>query len=69
MDKSKQKRKSYNTVVIKKIAEKYSVTPRYVRQCITGDRTGIFPDKMKSEYKTVSAEIEKTLNETINNDL
>lgn len=63
MNKSKQNRNVYNTAVIKKIAEKYSVTPRYVRQSITGDRTGIFPDKMKSEYKTAAAEVEKTLNQ------
>lgn len=66
MNKSTQKRNSYNTSVIKKIAEKYSVTPRYVRQCITGDRQGIFPDKLKSEYRTVSVDIEKTLNDKIN---
>jgi uncharacterized protein YdeI (YjbR/CyaY-like superfamily) len=69
MGKSTQKRNSYNTEVIKKIAEKYSVTPRYIRQCITGDRTGIFPDKMKAEYKTISDELERTLNQSINSDL
>jgi hypothetical protein len=68
MDKSTQKRNKYNTTVIKKIAEKYSITPRYVRQCLTGDRTGIFPDKIKSEYKTAVIELEKTLNQAINSE-
>lgn len=68
MSKSKQKRNTYNTDVIKKIAEKYSVTPRYVRQSITGDRKGVFPDKMKKEYKATCVNVEKALN-TINEEL
>lgn len=63
MNKSTQKRKTYNTAAIKMIAEKYDVTPRYIRQSITGDRKGIFPDKLKAEYKMAAAEVEKTLNE------
>lgn len=76
MNKSTQKRNTYNTALIKKIADKYDVTTRYVRQSLTGDRTGIFPDKMKSEYKSASielekanAETEKKINQLINKDV
>jgi hypothetical protein len=61
MNKSSQKNKSYNSLAVNKIAEKYGYTPRYVRGCINGEFAGIMPDNVKKEYKEMSAEIEKTI--------
>lgn len=68
MNKTTQKRNRYNTDVIKKISEKYSVTRRYIQQCLLGDRTGIFPDKVKQEYNTLKSQVEEVLNNSLNKD-
>lgn len=66
MNKITQKRNKYNTDVLNEIGKKYAITSRYVRQCITGDRVGIFPDKIKAEYKTIELKMRTTLENEIN---
>lgn len=66
MDKSKEKRNSYNPQVIKEISLKYGVTPRYVRMCINEDRTGIFPYKVLKEYEAIEKRLAETLTTAIN---
>ena len=66
MDKSKQKNKSYNSLVVNKIAEMYGYTPRYVRGCIRGEFDGIMPDNVKKHYKEMASEISKTISELQN---
>lgn len=61
MDKSTQKRNSYNSIAIEQVADKYGVTPRYVRSSLKGDRKGIIPDRLIAEYKTLDREMKKTL--------
>lgn len=64
MDKSKVKnRVQHNATAVHITAEKFGYTDRYVRACLKGDRVGIMPDEVKRIYK----EVEKTINETINN--
>lgn len=62
---SKSNKKSsvkWNTSALNALAKKYSFTPRYIKQCITGDRTPIFADRIKSEYATLKAELDNILN-------
>ncbi len=51
MDKTKQKRKTYNTEILIVLSEKFGYSEDYIRKSLRGDRTGIMPDKIKKEYK------------------
>lgn len=62
MDKCKTKNRKWNTSVLKALAKKYDFSPRYIKQCITGERTPIFADRIKSEYKELLKEVNKVLN-------
>lgn len=53
--KSQQKR--YNRQVIETLVEKFGLSDYYVRQCVSGKKQGITPDKVRKEYK----ELENTL--------
>lgn len=65
MNKSKQKNsENWNVEILKALALKYNFSTRYIKQCITGDRTPIFADRIKSEYKSM----EKQVNTILNND-
>ncbi|MDV4024215.1 hypothetical protein CMT52_07680 [Elizabethkingia anophelis] len=66
IDKSTQKRNSYNSVAIEQVAKKYGVTPRYVRSSLKGDRKGIIPDRLIADYKALDSELKSTL-ETFKN--
>ncbi len=64
---SKSKKKSsvkWNTSALNALATKYSFSSRYIKQCITGDRTPIFADRIKSEY----IELKNNLDNLLNND-
>jgi hypothetical protein len=65
MNKSTQKRNSYNSVAIEQVALKYGVTARYVRSALKGDRTGIIPDRLIQDYKTLSKELDSRLDTAI----
>ncbi len=62
IDKSKQKRNNYNTSVIDKLEKTYGYSKTYIRWCIDGTRTGIMPDVIKKEYKSLCAKVEAALN-------
>ena len=63
MSKSIKKRaETWNVSALNALAVKYSFTTRYIKQCITGDRTPIFADRIKAEYKTLVKELEDVLN-------
>ncbi|MBF2710060.1 hypothetical protein [Flavobacterium soyangense] len=65
MDKSNKKsNENWNTSALNALATKYSFTSRYIKQCITGERTPIFADRIKAEY----LELKKNLNNLLNND-
>jgi len=65
MNKSNKKSEvKWNTSALNALAEKYSFSARYIKQCITGERTPIFADRIKSEYNT----LKKELNNLLNND-
>lgn len=62
MDKTTQKRQTYNTGILQVLAKKFGYSVDYIRKSLRGDRVGVMPDKIKKEYKTLeskAAEIEK----------
>jgi restriction endonuclease Mrr len=62
MNKSREKNKEkWNQDVIKSLADKYDFSTRYIKQCITGDRTPVFADRIKKEYVALKKEIEGLL--------
>jgi hypothetical protein len=62
MDKptKKNKKYTYDQGIIKALAEKYSVTPFYVRQCLSGFSHSNTADNIKLDYTL----LEKKLNAT-----
>lgn len=54
-------KKTYNTEVVKALAFKYEVTPRYIRYCLNGDRTPVYADELKAEYQKKQEQLEKIL--------
>ena len=62
MDKCKTKNSTkWNTVVLNALATKYDFSKRYIKQCITGERTPIFADRIKSEYIELTKEVQNIL--------
>lgn len=63
MNKSNKKSsENWNTSVLNALATKYSFTPRYIKQCITGERTPIFADRIKAEYIELNNNLKNILN-------
>jgi hypothetical protein len=58
----KKSSENWNVSILKALAEKYDFSTRYIKQCIIGDRTPIFADKIKSEYTLLKKELDKLLN-------
>lgn len=58
----KKSSENWNVSVLKALAEKYDFSTRYIKQCITGDRTPVIADKIKSEYILLKKELDKLLN-------
>lgn len=64
MSKSKQKTRTYyHEDVIIILHNKYGFTKDYIRKSIRGDRVGIIPDKLKSEYHEMNNASKKALHE------
>ena len=53
LDKSKPKKANYNEDALKILKDKYGFSMDYIRKSIRGDRVGLIPDKLKTEYKTL----------------
>lgn len=65
MNKSNKKSsEKWNTSALNALAIKYSFSNRYIKQCIVGDRTPIFADRIKAEY----IELKNNLDNLLNND-
>lgn len=54
-------KKTYNTEVVKALACKYQVTPRYIRYCLNGDRTPVYADELIADYQKKQEQLEKIL--------
>lgn len=63
---SLKKQKAYNQVALNAVAKKHSVTKRYVRMCLRGDRErAIITPILKKEY----AQACKKVDDFVNNEL
>lgn len=51
MNKEKKKKPKYNQAALEALGLKYGLTNYYIRQCISGAKTGITPDTVKKDYK------------------
>ena len=51
----------YNEDFLTAIHDKYGVSIDYIRKSIRGDRTGIMPDKIKAEYKSLESAQKKII--------
>lgn len=62
MDKptKKNKKYTYDQGIIKAIAEKYRVTPFYVRQCLSGFSNSLTADKIKLDYGILEKKLKET---------
>lgn len=62
MNKSNKKSSvKWNTSALNALAKKYDFSSRYIKQCITGERTPIFADRIKTEYTTLKKELDNIL--------
>lgn len=62
MDKSNQKRNSYNTMVITQLSKQHGLTKRFIRQCLSGDRVSLTAETICKEYKYLVKKVEAALN-------
>jgi hypothetical protein len=58
----KKSNEKWNVSALNALAAKYDFSQRYIKQCITGDRTPIFADRIKTEYKALVKGIDEVLN-------
>lgn len=63
MNKSTNKRNNYNTIVVKRLAEKWGVTQRFITMSLRDDRDSETAMSIKKEYKKLNNEIDKVLNQ------
>ena len=62
-DKNKQKIPSkWNSKVVNSLAVRYHFTTRYIKLILNDERTPVFCDEIKSEYKLLLKEINAILN-------
>nr|WP_294922127.1 hypothetical protein [uncultured Flavobacterium sp.] len=55
MSKPTKKRIFYNEKILEQLEKKYGFTIDYIRKCLRGDRTGVMPDQITKEYKSLEA--------------
>lgn len=63
MDKSNKKKpyNKYNPAIIKKLKEKYGLSTQFIGQSLRGERTSATSMKICEDFRTMQAEINKTL--------
>ncbi len=61
MSENTQKRRNYNTQVVKRLAEKYGLTERFIRLSLREERTSETAMTLKKEYKKLVKKVEETL--------
>ena len=54
-------KQTYNATLVKALAKKYKISPRYVRYCLKGERSPCFADKIKKDYTRSINKIENVL--------
>lgn len=67
MDKCKTKEtRKWDTEALKLLVAKYSFDVRYIRYCVTGERTSTTADVIKKEYEQIAKENAKNREEVLN---
>lgn len=64
-NKPTNKNQNYNEEILKTLNGLYGYTPDYIKKCLRGDRTGIMPDKLVSEYKRLDKVAKKAIQEAV----
>ncbi|HCM34157.1 hypothetical protein [Chryseobacterium sp.] len=54
MDKPTKKRQSYNTEIIKVLAEEFEVSTRFVRMCINQEKTSYTAENIRKKYNKMN---------------
>ncbi|PDS21860.1 hypothetical protein [Flavobacterium branchiophilum] len=62
MDKTKQKKATYNDTIIKGLMNRYGFKRNYVIKSIRGDRVGKIPIQIQEEYKKLLCETNVIIN-------
>ncbi|WP_159284243.1 hypothetical protein [Tenacibaculum maritimum] len=63
MDKSKNKRQSFNSQVVNNLSKKHGLTAYYIRQCLKKERNSITSDTIRKEYNQLVKQVENILNQ------
>jgi hypothetical protein len=58
----KTKPRKHNTMAINSLAVKYGFSKRYITEIIENNRTPVFADKIKADYKALDAQMSELLN-------
>lgn len=51
-------KQTFNATLVNALANKYQISPRYVRYCLKGERSPTFADEIKNDYKKLITKIE-----------
>ncbi len=54
-------KQTYNATLVKALAKKYEISPRYVRYCLKGERSPCFAEKIKKDYTRFISKIENII--------
>jgi predicted ATP-dependent Lon-type protease len=66
MSKPMKKKVYYNTEILTQLEKKYGFTSDYIRKCLRGDRTGVMPDQIAKEYKTLENVSNEAIKQKVN---
>ena len=62
MSKGIKKYQNYNAIIVKKVAENFGYSERYVRACLKKDRNGVMSDAVQKEYRRLVNVLHESLN-------
>lgn len=66
MNKTKQKKQSYNDTIIVGLVERYGFQRQYIVKCIRGERVGRIPIQIQEEYKKLNTEANQVIKSKLN---
>ena len=67
MNKTKQKKQTYNDAVVKALMERHNLNRGYILKMVRGERNGSLGIKVQEEYKQLDSAAKVTVNNKINN--
>lgn len=51
-------KETFNAALVKMLADKYRISPRYVRYCLKGERSPTYAESIKRDYRKFMNQIE-----------